>query len=134
MADMKNVVDEAQRIIDSKKYKYGQSRAPGYLDDDKMDCSEFIYHAYRNAGFIDFPALNSHGFTKDPLFTEVTEPAAGDIIYWSMGHVGIVKDPKEGTFLNAQSEKSGLRVENYKKGWWAVQAGRKFFRLKTKKE
>jgi cell wall-associated NlpC family hydrolase len=126
MSGTEKVAIEALRIIDSGKYTYGQNRDKGYLDDDVMDCSEFVYHAYRKAGFLDFPALNSHSMALS--FTKVVEPAAGDIVYWKRGHVGIVEDPEKGTFLGAQSKKSGLRRDNYKKGWWANQGGMTFFR------
>ena len=127
-SDKSKVVEEARKIIQSGKYKYGQSRAAGYLDDDMMDCSEFVYHAYRNAGFSQFPPLSSSEMAA--TFAKVVgEPEAGDIVYWSMGHVGIVEDPAAGTFLGAQSSKSGLREDNYKQGWWAGQAGRQFLRF-----
>jgi cell wall-associated NlpC family hydrolase len=126
MADRKQVVEEARKIVNSGKYTYGQSRAPGYLDDAIMDCSEFVYQAYKKAGFLAFPELNSHYMAA--TFQEVTEPEPGDIVYWSRGHVGIVVDPEAGTFLNAQSKKSGLGQSTYKDGWWKGQSGRKFLR------
>jgi cell wall-associated NlpC family hydrolase len=126
MSDTRKVATEALKIIDSGKYKYGQSRAEGYLKDDMMDCSEFVYQSYHNAGFSTFPALSSKSMSTE--LKEVTEPQAGDIVYWSIGHVAIVEDPAQGTFLGAQSAKSGLRRDNYKTGWWSRQAGRKFLR------
>jgi cell wall-associated NlpC family hydrolase len=114
MADRKTVVAEAQKIVNSGKYTYGQNREKGYLTDDVMDCSEFVYHSYHNAGFTAFPTHNSH--TMAAQFTEVAAPEAGDIVYWKMGHVGIVEDPDAGTFLGAQSKKSGLKQANYKTG------------------
>jgi len=124
MGDLSKVAEEARKIVDSGQYSYGQSRAEGYLTDNIMDCSEFVYHSYRNAGFLTFPALDSKNMAL--TFQEVTEPQVGDIVYWSLGHVAIIENPTTGDFLGAQSTKSGLKRANYKTGWWSNQAGRKF--------
>jgi len=128
MASGKDVVSQAKLIVEGGKYTYGQSRAEGYLDDDIMDCSEFVYHSYRNAGYANFPAHNSEAMLKN--FKELTdsEVQAGDIVYWP-GHVAIVDDPTTGKFLGAQSKKSGLRFDNYiTSPYWSKRTGRKFLR------
>ena len=76
MSDTAKLAQEALRIIDSGKFSYGQNRDEGYLDDKVMDCSEFVYHAYRNAGFMDFPALNSHSMAT--RFQEVDDEQDGN--------------------------------------------------------
>jgi cell wall-associated NlpC family hydrolase len=122
------VVSAAKKIIDSKKYSYdkGGNREEGWLDDDKMDCSEFVLQSYRRAGFVKFPAVSSHMMAKIFASVRENEVEAGDIVYWSTGHAGIVVNPSSGTFAGAQS--SGLAIANYKQGWWASRGDKKFLR------
>ena len=124
MPDTTQVPKEALKLINGGKYTYKQVRSKGYLDDAFMDCSEFVYQSYRNAGFLDFPAINSHAMARQ--FKTITDPQPGDIVYWPRGHVGIVADATLGTFLGAQS--SGLARASYKTGYWAMQSGRQFLR------
>jgi cell wall-associated NlpC family hydrolase len=122
------IVTHAQSFVSSGKYSYGQKRGAGYLDDNVMDCSEFVFQAYRAAGRGGFPAINSAEMAK--RFKEIKESdvVAGDIIYWT-GHVAIVKDPAKGLMLHAASTKSGLREDNYKTNtYWKNRGGRKFLR------
>jgi hypothetical protein len=94
------VVQAALKIIESGKYRYGQSRAPGWKNDDVMDCSEFVYQAYRAAN-LPIPALGSHQMAQ--TFPAIADPLAGDIVYWEMG-VGIVEIPRS-AFLGAQARR-----------------------------
>lgn len=127
MPDTTKVVEEARKIIASGKYQYGQSRAGDWQHDSVMDCSEFVYQSYRNAGFLTFLYTNSSSMAAH--LKTVTDPRPGDIVSWP-GHVGIVEDPDTGDFLNAMSKKSGLGRANYKTNtYWAGRVGRKFLRF-----
>ena len=147
------VVEEARKIVVCGKYTYKQVREdqdPNWKNDSFMDCSEFVYQSYQRAGFTTFPALNTSGIADDAKKNAAKEKGLvdkarniqggffrvekeddvvpGDIVYWP-GHVGIVEDPKEGTFLAAASTKSGLRRDNYKTGiYWSKRSGRTFIR------
>jgi cell wall-associated NlpC family hydrolase len=122
------VVRAAIEIIDSKKYTYDKEgfRGAGWLSDSKMDCSEFVLQSFRRAGYSKFPVLSSHMMAHRFSGISDGEAKAGDIVYWSTGHVGVIVDPGLGTFAGAQS--SGLAIANYKYGFWAVRGVKKFLR------
>ena len=124
------VVKAAKQIIESQKYSYDAegNRGEGFLDDDKMDCSEFVIQSYRKAGFVRFPILSSRMMASqlEPVSNE-SDVQAGDIIYWSTGHVGIVVDPVRGTFAGSQTS-TGPKIANYKNGYWAVHGAKTFLR------
>ena len=122
------VVEAARRLVASNKYAYdtGHNRGADWLTDDKMDCSEFVRTALRQAG-IATSLQRSSDFAS--YYPPVTEPQAGDLVYWKTpGHIAIVEDPKAGTFLGAQN--SGLAQANYKVGWWATIGPHTFHRPK----
>ena len=122
------IVRAARSMIGLYSYDPKGKRGSGYLDDKVMDCSEFVYQAYLQAGFGKFPVLNSHGIASASDFTAVKDPLPGDIVYWSHGHVAIVEDPATGEFIGSQSS-TGPARSNYKTNvYWKARLGRKFFR------
>jgi hypothetical protein len=120
------------------KYRYdpeGARDAKGnpVLDDDMMDCSEFVYAVYVEAGVAPFTYLNSHAIAESSRFEKVETPLAGDIVYWMQGHVGIVENPDTGEFIGSQSS-TGVARSNYKTNvYWGARLGRAFYRLKDEK-
>ena len=135
MGDTSRVVEAAKTIITAGKHQYGQVRGKGWLEDDVMDCSEFVYHAYRDAGFASFPAADTAGMGKtlSKVLGPVQTPQPGDIIYWDYGrgdgkgHVGIVEDPVKGTFLGSQTS-TGPASASYKEGYWSTKGEIHFLR------
>lgn len=108
-----------------------KARKPGYLDDDVMDCSEFVYQVYTKAGVSGVPALNSHAIAASSDFEAVETPKEGDIVYWKQGHVAIVVDPETGEFIGSQTS-TGVARSNYLQNiYWSARPGRKFFRYKN---
>ena len=132
-ASRTSIVRKAQGMIGKYKYdKAGKRDAKGnpISDDDVMDCSEFVHAVYVAAGFTQPPYRNSHGIAASSKFEEVETPLAGDIVYWSQGHVAIVEDPDTGDFIGSQSS-TGVARSNYKTNpYWKARRGRAFYRLK----
>ena len=127
------IVKDAQAKISKYKYDKKGLRSGGLpkADDDVMDCSEFVYSVYASgAGITGFPYLNSHAIAASSKFEKVTEPGAGDIVYWSQGHVAIVENPETGEFIGSQTS-TGVARSNYKTNvYWKARAGRTFYRWK----
>lgn len=123
------IVKAALQIVDSNKYAYDPdgNRAQGWLDDDKMDCSEFVLQSYRKAGFSAFPVFSSLMMAKRFQIVQETDIQPGDIIYWSTGHVGIVIDPAAGIFAGSQTS-TGPKKANYKHGYWSTRGKISFLR------
>jgi cell wall-associated NlpC family hydrolase len=86
-----------------------------------IDCSHFLARVMTDATGTDYPYMVANDYANSSLYTVVTEPAAGDIVYWTHhphGHVGVVLDPMQGTFIGSQS-KHGVGTANYSSGYWA---------------
>jgi hypothetical protein len=58
-------------------------------------------------------------------FKRVAHPKPGDLIVWR-GHVGIVVDPDETTFLSAL--RSGVKVSSYQSHYWKRRGKPRFLR------
>lgn len=98
--------------------------------DDVMDCSEFVWAVYREALVPGMPYMKSHTLAASSLFTKVETPLAGDVVYWSQGHVAIVEKPDTGEFIGSQSS-TGVARSNYLTNvYWKSRPGRAFYRLK----
>jgi hypothetical protein len=59
-------------------------------------------------------------------FKRVLHPKPGDLIVWQ-GHVGIVVDPAETTFLSAL--RSGVKVSSYESQYWKRRGKPHFLRF-----
>lgn len=127
------VVKKAQGMIGKYSYdKKGLRDAKGLpkSDDDVMDCSEFVYAVYVGVGIHGFTYLNSHAIANSAAFQKVDEPLAGDLVYWSQGHVAIVENPETGEFIGSQTS-TGVDRSNYKTNvYWKARPGRAFYRWK----
>lgn len=136
MPSKADVVTAAQMIIMSGKFTYGQVSGTNRYRDDKMDCSEFVETAFRNAGYTNFPRWKtSHDLAAilTPVKDDDIQP--GDVLYWRFpdrGHVAIVEHAALGTMLHAASEKSGIRADSFTNGWWVKQINRKALRYSEK--
>ena len=124
------------RVAGGKIGKFGYDkkgvRKHGEPDttDDVMDCSEFVWTVYREALVPGVPCMKSHTLAGSSLFEKVDKPLAGDVVYWSQGHVAIVENPYTGAFIGSQSS-TGVARSNYLTDfYWKARPGRAFYRLK----
>jgi len=64
-------------------------------------------------------------------FKRVLHPKPGDLIVWR-GHVGIVVDPAEKTFLSAL--RSGVKTSSYESHYWKRRGKPRFLRYMSPEE
>lgn len=95
------------------------------IRETELDCSHFVQYLYEQAGLY-------YGYTPSRVlyagikqFKRVINPKAGDLIVWR-GHVGIVVDPKETTFLSAL--RSGVKTSSYQSTYWKRRGRPRFLR------
>lgn len=80
-----------------------------------MDCSHFVQYLYEQAGLYYGYAPSRTLYDGMDGFRRVLHPKKGDLIVWR-GHVGIVVDPQETTFLSAL--RSGVKTSSYQSHYW----------------
>lgn len=85
------------------------------MEQTDMDCSHLVHYLYQRFG-LDYDYANSISLYEGiSAFRRVTRPQAGDLIVWR-GHVGIVVDPEEQTFVSAL--RTGVKVASYVSRYW----------------
>lgn len=97
------------------------------IDDTEMDCSHFVQYLYEQAGLYYDYAPSRVLYAGMESFRRVRYPEAGDVIVWR-GHVGVVVDPSEGTFLSVV--RSGVKTHSYKSGYWKMRGRPHFLRFR----
>jgi cell wall-associated NlpC family hydrolase len=90
-----------------------------------MDCSHFVHTLYERIGLHYDYATSRALYRGLQEFRRVTEPQPGDLIVWR-GHVGIVVEPEQHTFLSAIAK--AVRLSSYKSRYWAKRGEIRFFR------
>jgi cell wall-associated NlpC family hydrolase len=85
------------------------------IHETELDCSHFVQYLYEQAGLYYGYAPSKTLYEGMDGFKRVAHPKPGDLIVWR-GHVGIVVDPEETTFLSALN--SGVKVSSYKTHYW----------------
>lgn len=85
------------------------------IHETELDCSHFVQYLYEQAGLYYGYAPSRTLYDGMEGFKRVAHPQAGDLIVWR-GHVGIVVDPDETTFLSAL--RSGVKVSSYQSRYW----------------
>lgn len=95
------------------------------ITETEMDCSHFVQYLYEQAGLY-------YGYTPSRVlykgikdFKRVLHPKSGDLVVWQ-GHVGIVVDPNEATFISAL--RSGVKTSSYKSDYWKRRGHPRFLR------
>lgn len=95
------------------------------IRETELDCSHFVQYLYEQAGLY-------YGYTPSRIlyagikgFKRVFHPNPGDLIVWP-GHVGIVVDPQETTFLS--SLRSGVKTSSYQSTYWKKRGRPRFLR------
>lgn len=88
-----------------------------------MDCSHLVHYLYQSSGR-DYTYANSITLYKGvESFRRVARPQAGDLVVWR-GHVGIVVDPEQQTFVSAL--RSGVKVSSYSSHYWKMRGTPRF--------
>ena len=91
----------------------------------ELDCSHFVHYLFQMSGlnFTYAPSRELYDGVAD--FRHVRRPRTGDLIVWR-GHVGIVVDPQEHTFLSSLN--SGVKVAHYDSSYWRHRGAYRFLR------
>ena len=97
------------------------------IPDTDLDCSHFVQYLYEQAGLYYEYAPSHVLYAGMEPFKRVRYPEAGDVIVWP-GHVGVVVDPEEGTFLSAV--RSGVKTYSYRLGYWKRRGRPHFLRFR----
>lgn len=93
-----------------------------------LDCSHFVNSVFEQAGLSYKYEPSRTLYRGAPGFQRVYAPAQGDLIVWP-GHVGIVVDPQEKTFLSALTH--GVKVASYTSRYWQGRGHPRFFRYSS---
>jgi NlpC/P60 family protein len=80
-----------------------------------LDCSHFVQSLFERAGLYYSYAPSRMLYAGMSGFRRVFNPEPGDLIVWP-GHVGIVVDPEEETFLSAL--RTGVKTSSYTSPYW----------------
>src|ERR1051326_7873870 len=95
------------------------------IETTDLDCSHFVQWLFERAGLYYGYAPSRILYEGMPGFKRVYHPQPGDLIVWP-GHVGIVVDPDEETFLSAL--RSGVKTASYTSRYWKRRGRPRFFR------
>jgi len=95
------------------------------IHETELDCSHFVQYLYEQAGLYYGYAPSRTLYDGMEGFKRVAHPKPGDLIV-SRGHVGIVVDPEETTFLSAL--RSGVKVSSYLSHYWQRRGKPRFLR------
>lgn len=90
-----------------------------------LDCSHFVNSVFEKAGVLYKYEPSRVLYRGAPGFKRVLTPAEGDLIVWP-GHVGIVVDPQQKTFLSKLNH--GIKVASYTSRYWRGRGRPRFFR------
>lgn len=91
----------------------------------RLDCSHLVHDIYERAGLPYDYATSRDLYDGIDSFHRVYDPLPGDIIVWR-GHVGIIVDPEEHSFLSAL--RSGVKVSEYDTRYWKRKGHPRFYR------
>jgi cell wall-associated NlpC family hydrolase len=95
------------------------------IETTDLDCSHFVQWLFDRAGLYYGYAPSRILYTGMPGFKRVYHPQPGDLIVWP-GHVGVVVDPEEETFVSAL--RSGVKTASYTSRYWKRRGHPRFFR------
>lgn len=90
-----------------------------------LDCSHFVHYIFNKVGVGYDYAPSASLYKGMAPFRRVLRPKAGDLIVWR-GHVGIVVDPDQTTFLSKL--RTGVKVASYQSRYWKMRGRARFFR------
>jgi cell wall-associated NlpC family hydrolase len=94
------------------------------IEQTDLDCSHLVHYLYQRSG-LEYDYANSITLYKGTkAFRRVSQPQSGDLIVWR-GHVGIVVDPEEHSFVSAL--RTGVKVSSYVSAYWKGKGSYRFF-------
>ena len=89
-----------------------------------LDCSHFVHALYMRLGLTYQYATSRRLYRGIRGFERMTQPRSGDLIVWP-GHVGVVLEPEQHTFLSAIA--SGVKISSYSSSYWMARGRCRFF-------
>jgi cell wall-associated NlpC family hydrolase len=89
-----------------------------------LDCSHFVNSLFAEAGLYYKYEPSRVLYRGTDAFRRVNRPSSGDLIVWP-GHVGIVVDPDQKTFVSALTR--GVRISSYTSSYWKHRGRARFF-------
>lgn len=100
--------------------KVGKAYVGGAWGPNSFDCTGLVSSAWHSAG--SGMHQDTVGGIRASKFVKVisqSEAQPGDLIMWNftgqLSHVGMLLDPAAGTFVHAESTRTGVRISNWKK-------------------
>lgn len=97
----------------------------------KLDCSHFVHALYQRMGFAYQYATSRSLYKGFPGFARTNNPSPGDLVVWQ-GHVGVVLQPKQHTFLSSLN--SGIKVSSYASRYWTNRGQFRFLQYVGKRD
>lgn len=97
----------------------------------KLDCSHFVHALYERMGFAYQYATSRRLYKGFPGFARTNNPSPGDLVVWQ-GHVGIVLQPEQHTFLSSLN--SGIKVSSYASQYWIKRGQFRFLQYVGKRD
>jgi cell wall-associated NlpC family hydrolase len=96
------------------------------LESTKFDCSHLVHSLYERVG-LHYPYTTSRTLYRGiEEFQRVEEPLSGDVVVWR-GHMGIVVDPSQHSFLSALNTR--VKISSYISSYWKHRGVPRFFRF-----
>jgi cell wall-associated NlpC family hydrolase len=92
-----------------------------------LDCSHFVNSLFEQVGLYYRYEPSIALYSGTAAFKRVYKPVSGDLVVWP-GHVGIVVDPNQQTFVSALN--SGVKVASYASSYWRRRGHARFFRYR----
>jgi len=95
------------------------------LEYTRFDCSHLVHSLYERVGLHYRYATSRTLYRGIEGFQRVEQPRSGDLVVWR-GHMGIVVDPLEHSFLSAL--RTRVRISSYVSEYWKHRGTPRFFR------
>jgi cell wall-associated NlpC family hydrolase len=96
------------------------------IEDIELDCSHFANYVYDRAGLAYEYEPSRDLYKGEGPFVLAYQPMPGDLIVWR-GHVGIVVDPGEHTFVSKLN--SGVKIASWDTHYWKRRGTPRFLRF-----
>ena len=100
-------------------------------ESERLDCSHLVHQVLTDAGLTYTYATSFEIFAGVSQFRRVSRAQPGDLIVWP-GHVGLVTDDEQRTFLSAT--RTGIRTDDYNTGYWRRRGHPRFYRYVVRKD
>lgn len=95
------------------------------IHETTLDCSHFVNSLFEATGLSYDYQPSRVLYRGTEAFKRILRPAMGDLIVWP-GHVGVVVDPEERTFVSAL--RTGVKVAKYTSRYWQRRGRPRFLR------